>query len=155
MINVSVLSHKIKEGKPDAVKKRALKAGKLDPTRAATSSLYLTLVVEVFADGDWKDKVRLFNLVISDCKLKDGVLKPPARPGGFQRVFFPQVYVLNGIKDNEFLQAVYRIAGKLADEYQLALAPIDECLADWLPDKKVFKNFSNFSLDENDVIWKN
>lgn len=134
-LEVSVLSHSLKEDKVD---------GK--PPR-----LFCSLLIEITAANETEPYVRL---VISDCKLSGGVFKPPARPGGFQRVFFPQVYFLNGLRKNLLAGAIYNIAKELADKYNLPLAPEDECLADWLPDSKVLKNFQNISVNTEDIVWK-
>jgi hypothetical protein len=157
MINVSVLSHKFKEGKPDAVALKKIKAGKLAEDWKPAPKVFVSLVVDVWEDAapiPEMQRRKLFNLVITDCVLTNGVFRPPGRPGGFGGKFFHQIYVLNGIKNNEFLQAVYRIVEKLAAEYDVSITPIDECLAGWLPDKKVFKNFANFSMEEKDIVWK-
>ena len=115
-------------------------------------AVFLSMVLEVKLEAESDP---LLKMVVSDCKLAGGVLKPPSRPGGFVRNFFPQVYFLNGIKNNPMAAAIYKIVEELCEKYNLPLAPIEECLESWMPDKKVFQNFQNMTLGENEIIWKN
>lgn len=137
---VSILSHYMKDsGAIEGPKKRrrgnAIKA----------SPIYVSFLLSEASGAPL--------LVIPDCRLSDGILRPPSRMGNYGRTYFPQTYLPTGL-DNPIADGLYSRCEWLADRYGVALQPKDDCLQSWVPTAKQIQNLKNCEVDTSNFVVK-
>lgn len=135
---IRVLSHFLKENVVESGKKIKGRGNQ------GPSPLYISFLLNIDDLG---------GLVIPDCRLSNGILRPPGRMGNFGRTYFPQAWFTNML-DSPLARELYLLCEDLAARYCLPLQPFDDCMAAWVPTRKQLDNLKNVTVDIEKFQYK-
>lgn len=143
-INVSVFSHYEKDGPRSNIEK--------------PNPVFITFLIKIpgteiwYMDGEeWRVKAASTDLLLTGCRLSDGVLRPPSAPGRFIGSFFGYTLLANGL-DTPLARALYLCAVDVARYYAVPIAPIEDAMRPWVPHEKSLKNFKNVRDDIKETL---